>query len=118
MTPVTLIIDRTFDGVGRIKLRCGTTLPAVRRKLNRMLDALANEGRIDLLRAVRDLKVSLMELHDYYQRNALHAITDGASARPLTAAWLAWIEQKDCTAAHKRSLAQSLRHLRAKQSST
>lgn len=111
MTPITLIIDRTFKGVGRIKLRTGTTLPAVRRKLNRMLDVLANEGRVDLLRAVRDRQITLMQLHDAYQRKALDQLPTGATSQPLISAMRTWIESLGVSVKHGISLEMSCRYL-------
>lgn len=62
MTPDSLGIDRIFPGVGRIKRRTGTTVPAIRSKINRMLEALYQNGRLDILAAIRDGQ--LAPLHD------------------------------------------------------
>ncbi len=57
----TLVIDRRFPGVGRIKRATGTTDRSVFKSLSGMLDILYNIGRVDLLRAIRDGK---LRLHD------------------------------------------------------
>lgn len=118
MTPETLVIDRTFKGVGRIKKASGTTIPAVRRKLSRMLTALADEGRIDLLRAIRDGDLTLMEVHDAYQRNALDKLPTAATAKPLATAMEKWIATlrvpDDASAKHKESLETSRRYFKKK----
>jgi integrase len=115
MTPTTLIIDRSFRGVGRVKKATGTTDPRVRRKMNRMLDDLADQGRLDLLRALRDGELTLMELHDAYQRRALDALPLGPIARPLPKTMQSWIDglrvPDDVSAKHKDSLTVSRRYL-------
>lgn len=109
MTP-TLIIDRTFKGVGRIKIRTGTKLPAVRRKFSRMLTTLADEGRIDMLRALRDGRIHIMQLHDAYQRKTLDQLPSAETARPLAPAMRDWIESFGATK-HAVSLETSLSYL-------
>lgn len=117
MTPSTLVIDRIFRGVGRIKKRSGTTVPALQRRLDRMLTALFDEGRLDILRAIRDGKLTLMEVHDAYQKKALDKLPMAEELRPLGATMAAWVEQLsvplDCSAHHKASLVTSRRYLGA-----
>lgn len=123
MTPVTLIIDRTFPGVGRIKKASGTTNPAVKRKINRMLTALNDDGRTDILRAIRDNKLSLMEVHDAYQRRALDQLPTAETVRGLVDAMTAWVdslrareddaERYDYSRKHITALGTTLGYLRA-----
>ena len=114
MTPVTLIIDRTFPGVGRIKRATGTTLPLVRRKLSRMLTSLYEDGRLDLLRAVRDGDLTMLEVHHAYQRRELDKLPTAATVKPLAAAMRIWIDgltaDVDVSARHKGSLETSRRY--------
>lgn len=107
----TLLIDRRFRGVGRVKRASGTTSKVVLRRLNRMMTALFDEGRLDLLRAVRDGELTPLALLDAYQRKSLDRLPTAQLAAPLAAAWLAWVLAKDCSIEHKRSLVQSLRHI-------
>ena len=115
MTPETLVIDRSFKGVGRIKKASGTTIPQVRRKLSRMLTALADEGRIDILRAIRDGDLTLMQVHDAYQRHALAELPTAATVKPAAVAMKVWIDglavPDDCSAKHKESLETSRRYV-------
>lgn len=114
MTPETMIIDRTFRGVGRIKKASGTTIPQVRRKLSKMLTALADEGRLDLLRAIRDGELTLMEVLDARQRKTLDKLPTAGAAKPLAKSMKAWIDglkvPDDCSAKHKESLETSRRY--------
>jgi len=115
MTPVTLVIDREFAGVGRIKKASGTTNPVVKRKISKMLTELRSEGRLDILRDIRDGHTSLMEVYDAFRRNALHEIATGATAKPLDAAMGGWIKKlepgTDYSHDHITSLEQSLKKL-------
>lgn len=117
MTPVTLIIDRSFKGVGRIKRATGTTNPVVRRKLSRMLTALADDRRTDILRAIRDGHLSMLDVYAAYQQNTLDALPTAATVRPLAVAMKEWVESlatdgpsPDCSARHKGSLETSRRY--------
>jgi len=109
----SIIIDRLFPGVGRIKRATGTHQKAVAGKIDRMLTALYEDGQIDYLIAVRDGQVTLLVLYSLYQRKALHELPTGGALADLAKSWTAWVADKECSEAHRRSLAQSLRHLRA-----
>lgn len=121
MTPLTLIIDRTFPGVGRIKKATGTTNPAVRRKLSRMLTALYDDGRLDILRAIRDNALTLLQVHDAYQRKTLDQLPTVETVRGLADALREWIdglvarednaETFDCSQKHITSLRTTLGYL-------
>lgn len=108
----SLSIDRIFGGVGRIKKRSGTYTPAVKRKLERMLDGLYDEGRLDILRLIRDGKLTLLEVHHAYQRKALGQLPTGETVVPLTRAMQRWIDglrvPADYSAGHVASLRTSL----------
>jgi len=110
----TLIIDRKFRGVGRIKRATGTTNPAVYRKLSRMLTALADEGRIDILRAIRDDDLELMVVHEAYQRSALDQLPLGDTLQLLADSMETWIDKlripHDCSEKHQVSLEMSRKY--------
>lgn len=106
----SLVIDRRFRGVGRIKRASGTDNPAVFRKLSRMLTALADEGRVDLLRSIRDGDLTLMEVHDAYQRKALEQLPTGDTAKPLVATMRAWLPDYSCSDKHRESMGTSINY--------
>ena len=116
MTPDTLHIDRTFRGVGRIKKATGTSNPIVRKKISRMLTALHEDGRLDILRAIRDGHVVLLEVWDAYQRKTLAKLPVAGTARKLSDAFEAWRDQlrvpDDYSADHVRTMETTLRHLK------
>lgn len=114
MTPETLRIDRTFKGVGRIAKATGTMDPAMRRKLSRMLDVLYEDGRFDILRAIRDGELVLLEVYDAYQRRSLHELPVGDLMKNLADTMKAWIDgllvPRDVSAKHAESLETSRRY--------
>jgi integrase len=114
VTPTTLIIDRTFKGVGRIKRATGSMRPDVRRKQSKMLTALHEDGRLDILRAIRDGELALPEVHYAYQRKELHKLPTADTVKPLAVAMKAWIASlvvpRDASAKHKESLETSRRY--------
>lgn len=91
MTPVSLRIDRTFKGVGRVAVFTGTTITAVRNRMSRMLTALHEEGRLDILRSIRDGEVTILEVYSAYQRKALHELAIGNTAKNLATSMKDWI---------------------------
>ena len=109
----SFVLDRRVRGIGRIKRASGTTSPAVFKKMNRAVTQLADQGRVDILRALRDGTITVREFYDAFQRGETATLPTAKAGRPLVASWTAWIAKKDCGAAHKRSLAQSLRHMHA-----
>jgi hypothetical protein len=114
LTPETLRVDRTFRGIGRIAKATGTSDPAMRRRLSRMLDVLFEDGRFDVLRAVRDGQLTLLEVYDAYSRRSLHELPVGATMQNLAATMKAWIESlavpRDVSAKHAESLETSRRY--------
>lgn len=109
----TLVIDRSIRGIGRICRRCGTTNPAIKRKYERMLRALKDDGRVDILRALRDGILTFADAYDAYRRGALGELATADTAKQLQKAWTAWIENADASDKHKVSWAQSGRYLKA-----
>jgi hypothetical protein len=112
--PQTLVIDRNFRDVGRIRIRTGTTKPAVRTKMSDMLTELRENGRLDVLRAIRDRKVGIMAVYSAYRQRSLDALPIGAASANLSQAMRAWIEKlevpRDVSAKHKESLETSRRY--------
>lgn len=115
MSPETLRIDRRFKGVGRIALATGTTNPKIKEKYERMLAVLCDDGRLDILRAIRDRKFTLAEAYLAYQQRRLDTLPTDSTAAPLAVSMGGWIDglqaPGDVSPKHKRSLQQSLTYL-------
>ncbi len=93
MTPDTLVIDLQFQGVGRINRRSGTTDPKVVRRIKTAARAAYREGRLDVLRAVRDRHITWLQFYDAYQRHTLDALPVGNTIASLETAMGEWIDE-------------------------
>jgi len=76
-----------------------------------MLESFRDEGRVDLLRALRDKVLTFADAYDAYRRSALGELATADTAKPLQKAWTRWIENADATRKHKESWEQSGRYL-------
>lgn len=111
MTPQTPILDRQFKGVGRIKRATGSTSPKMRAALSHMLTALYNQGRLDVMRAIRDGKLELLVVYDAYRRHALDSLPMADTLVPLADSMRTWIVLADASPSYRESLATSLKYL-------
>jgi integrase len=91
MMPRTLQIDLRFKGVGRINLASGTTDPKVLRKIKRALRDLQDDGRLDVLRAIRDGHVTILEVYNACRQRTLHELPIGDTLPQLATAMQTWI---------------------------
>jgi integrase len=114
VSPETLIIDREFRGVGRIKRATGSTRPDVRKRQSRMLTVLYEDGRLDILRAIRDGVLTLAEVHAAFQRKELDKLPTAETVKPLAVAMAEWIDAlivpREVSKKHKESLETSRRY--------
>ena len=92
MVPTTLMIDRRYRGVGRIHRASGTKVVAVKKKIERMMAALHGDGRLDILRGLRDGKLAFLQVLDAYQRKALHQLPTGETMGLVQVELGAWID--------------------------
>lgn len=113
MTPQTLLIDRNFKGVGRIHRATGTTNPRMRRKLSDMLTSLHESARLDVLRAIRDGQLTMLQVYDAYQRRDLDSLPLAGTMRPLHETMAKWIESADVSPHHATMLGQALKYFDA-----
>jgi len=115
MVPTTLMIDRRFRGVGRIKKASGTKVLNVKRKLERMLEALYQDGRLDILRLIRDGDLTLLAAFDAYQRKALDQLPTGETMKALEVTMTAWLDglraPEDYSKHHIATMRTTVRYL-------
>ena len=89
----TFTIDRRFRGVGRIKRASGTTDEKVYGRLTTMLEEIARDGRIDILRFVRDGHLTPLELWAYYRRYGLSKLPGPERVKLLKRAVDNWLDK-------------------------
>lgn len=95
MTPDTLPIDVILPGVGRIHRASGTMDPVVRRRIIRAMRDVHQDGRLDILRALRDKDITFLEFLDAFTRRSLGDLPIGDAMPLVSVAMKAWI--KDAT---------------------
>jgi hypothetical protein len=63
--------DRIIRGVGRFRVASGTLDKKVFRRLNDMIDALLDQGRLDLIIAMKSGKLTMMQVYNAYRMGEL-----------------------------------------------
>ena len=107
----TLVLDRRFPGVGRIKRATGTTDRSIFKSLSGMLDILYNMGRVDLLRAIRDGRLRLHDVWATFRLGHLNELPDVDSLKPLRETWVEWARGSDVSGHYRKDREKSLRRL-------
>jgi integrase len=104
----TLIIDRRYHGVGRIKRASGTNEAKVFRKILDMLDEIAGAGRTDVLRDIRDGILHPLEVWNAYRQHGVHRLPTAERLRPLQSAVEEWLKTAEIAAKTRRDYAYVL----------
>lgn len=107
----TFVIDRLFDGVGRIRRASGTTDRRVFRKIQAMLSAFAIQSRHDLLIGIRDGTIRPTFALTWYTQNKIDRIPTAQVLPPLGETFDAWRAGLDCSPDHRKNLGTTRRHL-------
>lgn len=100
----TLVLDRRFKGIGRLKVASGTSDRRVFGMLNAMLTTLYDKGRLDLLLAIHKRTLLPMECWMTYREGDLERIQTADRAVRVDKVAARWIAQKSASAGHKRNL--------------
>src|SRR5690554_2384394 len=91
----TLVVDRQFAGVGRVRRASGTQDKREFRAINDLLSTLFQRRRLDYLRAVRDGELHLMDLLIRCREQGLAALDLLPTPQALQAIedeWTAWVD--------------------------
>lgn len=102
-------IDRRFKGVGRIALASGTTNKKRFRAYNVMLSDLHEDGKLDVLRAVQDGRISIQELYQAHRTGRIpYVASDLLLHEKLWPAVEAWVPRSASAEASRKRYAVSL----------
>ena len=107
----SFVLDRRFRHVGRIKRASGTSNTATFRRVNEMLTALHQMGRLDLLRAIRDGHLSPLQVWNAFRLGELERLPSAEMLAPLAPALEAFVHTVKCGERHRASLKTSARHI-------
>ena len=89
----TLPIDVQTHGI-RVSRRSGTTSKRQLKNYKDMVTRLGGMGRLDIVRALRDGRLSLAEVWERYRLGDAAALPEPELFRTLSVAWRAWLKQK------------------------
>lgn len=110
----SLIFDRRFRHVGRVKRASGTLDADELRQINEAFTAIAelDPPRLDILRAVQDKIYTPREVWQAYRKQRLDSLIASKTTRALLVpAMRAWIDGYTCSDDHRRSLHGSLGYI-------
>jgi integrase len=88
----SLILDRTFKGVGRIQRATGVTRLEDYELISSMLTELSRSGKHEILRDIRDGKVTLVEVYGYYHEGQLEQTPSAFTLKTIEPTITDWIE--------------------------
>lgn len=84
-------LDRTIKGVGRIRATTYTTDKKLARDYNGMLGALKRGGRLDILEAIRDKRLTVPQVWHYFAVGELEAVPTVEEMRPYLTTAREWV---------------------------
>jgi integrase len=97
-------LDRMFPGIGRLAIATGATTKAGYRNVSACLDRLLERGRLDVLRALKEQRVTVPELLDADRTDRLDTLLasltpapENAELWPAIAEWLGPEKQRGAT---------------------
>lgn len=106
--------DRRFKGVGRIWRASGTTKAATFRRLNVMLTELYEDGYLDILKAIKDDRLTAQEVYQAKRAGRLsYLVADMLVERPLWQEVEAWVPHSAAAPASRKRYEVSMAALRA-----
>lgn len=103
-------LDRKFRGIGgdnRIAMVSGTKNKRTHDRINEMLTALFEGGRLDLLRAIKNKTLTPLQVYDAFRVGDLNRLPSPDMMLPLEETFQKWIDQHHGTREHKASLRQA-----------
>ena len=107
------VLDRSFPGVGRIKLTTGTKRRAQAERLAQMVQAIYDLHRVDVLKAIRLRVVTLAEVWAIWRLGQHARLPTVESIKPLEPTVFTWADRADCSEGQRRNHRQSFRNLLA-----
>lgn len=107
----TLLLDRVFKGVGRVRRASGTNDPRMFRLMDAMLGTLKQAGRVDILQAIRSGALTPLEVWSRFRVSDLDSLPTAETMKPLKVALEAWLEDADTGPDNRASRRYAVRAL-------
>jgi hypothetical protein len=109
----SLVLDRIFPGVGRVRVASGTTKRRVAEALDTMLGTLYELGRADLLGDIRDRRLHPMEVYPLFRSGNVQDIPTGEFMVLVKDDVYGWIDEHECSDGHRVDLRGHIKRLLA-----
>lgn len=99
----TLIVDRRFKGIGRIKRASGTNDKKTLKRIEVMLGQLYDSSaHFQILEEIRDGVVSIMEVYQHWTNNRLEHLPTTRTLKPVIPTVLDWIDNAHVATPHTK----------------
>jgi integrase len=99
----TIVIDRSFRGVGRIKRATGTNKESQAKRYDDMLSDLYDLDRLDVLKAIKANVVSIREVWAAWKYGDRKRLPTIESMKDLVATSTDWIQHTRCSDEHRKN---------------
>jgi hypothetical protein len=99
----SLVIDRRYSAIGRIRRASGTHDKHTFRQILSMLRELHDTGRHSVLREIRDGLISPIQVYGFWREGQLDHLPSAMSLRPITPTIPDWIDKHTLTETTKRN---------------
>ena len=107
----SLMIDRVFRGVGRVKRATGTRNVKLFERFNAMLTDLYEGGRRDVLISIRDGRLGILEVWEQFRLGRWDLIPTREHLESLKQTFETWTDEYECSDKHRKSLKDSCAYL-------
>ncbi len=109
----SLKLDRKFAGVGRIVRASGTSKRKVHREINDLLTRLYEDGKLEILKAIKDGRVSPLEAYSAFRAKKLtHLPASIELSRPLWDSVAEWVPRSAKAESTRKRYETSFKALR------
>lgn len=98
----TLPINRSYQGVGRIRVASGTADSNTYIAILKAMDGVFNAGNLDTLEAIRDRVVTPLDLLQSVKKNGVNKVVNINVAVPLISTVQHWLENYDIKQSTRR----------------
>jgi integrase len=105
------VVDRRYDGVGRIRRASGTKDAKTFKSILEMLTTLSQTGRRTILCEIRDGIITPLEAYSYYLEGKLDHLPSAATLKNLDPTFYEWVKTHDVVESTRRNYAAAVKRL-------
>ena len=105
----SLVVDRRYRELGRIRRASGIHNKAMLTKLHTMMDNLYENGRLDVLRDIKSGVVRPLEVYEHWRTQQIEQVPSVATLKPIVPAIPDWIEKHEVSDKTKKGYREHFR---------